>query len=53
MIATLKQAIAIYANDPEWARARPPLVEITKEQAKLLAAELKRIGFAMIRIGRG
>ena len=47
MIAAIKQAIAIYANDPEWARARPPLVELTTEQAKLLAAELKRIGFAM------
>jgi 4-hydroxy-tetrahydrodipicolinate synthase len=47
VIAALKQAIAIYANDPEWARVRPPLVELTLEQTKLLAAELKRIGFAM------
>lgn len=47
IIAALKQAIAIYANDPEWARVRPPLVELTIEQTKLLAAELKRIGFAM------
>ena len=47
MIAALKQAIAIYRNDPEWARVRPPLVELTSEQAKLLAADLKRIGFAM------
>ena len=47
MIAVLKQAIAIYRNDPEWIRMRPPLVELTKEQAKLLAAELKAIGFAM------
>jgi 4-hydroxy-tetrahydrodipicolinate synthase len=52
MIATLKQAIAIYGNDPEWARVRPPLVELTTEQAKLLAAELKAIGFAMPGIGR-
>src|SRR5437879_969763 len=52
MIAALKQAIAIYRNDPEWARARPPLVELTTEQAKLLAAELKAIGFAMPDIGR-
>src|SRR5205823_5010855 len=28
MIAALKQAIAIYANDPEWARVRPPLMEL-------------------------
>src|SRR5947207_12817181 len=47
MIAALKQAIAIYACDPEWARVRPPLVELTTEQAKLLAAELKAVGFAM------
>src|SRR5881409_1743389 len=46
-IAALKQAIAIYRNDPEWSRVRPPLVELTKEQAKLLAAELKAIGFTM------
>jgi len=47
MIAALKQAIAIHRNDSEWSRVRPPLVELTKEQAKLLAAELKTIGFAM------
>ena len=41
MIAALKQTIAIYANDPEWARVRPPLVELTTEQAKLLAARIK------------
>ena len=51
MIAALKQAIAIYENDPEWTRVRPPLVELTTEQAKLLAAELKAIGFAMPGIG--
>jgi 4-hydroxy-tetrahydrodipicolinate synthase len=47
MIAALKQAIAIYANDPEWTRVRPPLVELTTEQSKLLAAKLKAISFAM------
>ena len=52
MIAAVKQAIAIYASDPEWARVRPPLVELTTEQAKLLTAELKRIGFAMNGIRR-
>ena len=45
--AALKQAIAIYANDPEWGKVRPPLVELTTEQAKLLSAELKAIGFTM------
>jgi 4-hydroxy-tetrahydrodipicolinate synthase len=47
MIAALKQAIAIYGNDPEWARVRPPLVDLTMEQGELLAADLKTIGFAM------
>jgi 4-hydroxy-tetrahydrodipicolinate synthase len=47
MIAALKQAIAIYADDPAWARVRPPLVELTPEQAKTLAAELKAISFEM------
>ena len=51
MIAALKQAIAIYRNDPEWARVRPPIVERSTEQAELLAAELKAIGFAMPGIG--
>jgi 4-hydroxy-tetrahydrodipicolinate synthase len=51
MIAAIKQAIAIYAYDPGWARVRPPLVELTTEQATLLADELKRIGFAMTGIG--
>jgi len=50
MIAAVKQAIAIYTNDPEWATVRPPLVELTTEQAKLLAADLKRIDFAMNRL---
>jgi len=47
MIAALKQAIAIYADDPDWARVRPPLVELAPEQAKTLAAELKAIGFRL------
>jgi 4-hydroxy-tetrahydrodipicolinate synthase len=47
MISALKQAIATYANDPAWRTVRPPLVELTVEQAKTLAAELKAISFAM------
>jgi 4-hydroxy-tetrahydrodipicolinate synthase len=45
MIAALKQAIAIYADDPAWRTVRPPLVELTPGQAKTLAAELRAIGF--------
>jgi len=51
MIAALKQAIATYADDPAWRTVRPPLVELTREQAKTLAAELKAISFAMPGIG--
>jgi 4-hydroxy-tetrahydrodipicolinate synthase len=47
MIAALKQAIAIYRNDPDWARVRPPLVELPTDQEKLLADELKAIDFTM------
>jgi 4-hydroxy-tetrahydrodipicolinate synthase len=47
MIAALKQAIAIYRNDLEWRRVRPPLVELAAEQAKTLAEELKAISFEM------
>jgi 4-hydroxy-tetrahydrodipicolinate synthase len=47
MIAAVKQAIAIYKNDPEWNRMRPPLGELTAAQAKLLAERLTAIDFAM------
>lgn len=52
MIGALKQGIAIYANDPAWAKVRPPLVELTADQAKSLEAELKAIGFTMPGITR-
>jgi 4-hydroxy-tetrahydrodipicolinate synthase len=52
MIAVVKQAIAIYAGDPEWARVRPPLVGLTTEQAKSLGAELNTVRFAMKGIRR-
>jgi 4-hydroxy-tetrahydrodipicolinate synthase len=47
LISALKQGIAIYTNDPGWAKVRPPLVELTAEQATTLAAELKAISFTM------
>jgi 4-hydroxy-tetrahydrodipicolinate synthase len=52
LIAALKQAIAISANDPEWARVQPPLIELTTARATLLAADLNAIGFAMTGIRR-
>lgn len=45
LIAALKQAIASYRNDPDWARVRPPLVQLTESQARELEAEMKRVGF--------
>jgi 4-hydroxy-tetrahydrodipicolinate synthase len=47
MIAALKQAIAIYADDSAWRTVRPPLVELTPEQGKTLAADLKAVSFTM------
>ena len=47
MIAALKQAIAIYSKGPEWTMMRPPLVELTAEQASTLATELEAICFTM------
>ena len=42
----------IYAGDPAWGKVRPPLVELTAEQSKSLAAELKEIGFTMPGLAR-
>jgi 4-hydroxy-tetrahydrodipicolinate synthase len=47
MIPALKQAIAHFGDDPQWAAVRPPLDALTKEQAASLIAELKEIGFTM------
>ncbi len=47
MIPALKQAVAHWSADPDWAKVRPPLVELTGEQAASLIAELQRCGFDM------
>ena len=47
MIPALKQAIAHFSDDPQWAMVRPPLDPLTKEQAAAFASELKQIGFTM------
>ena len=47
MIPALKQAIAHFGDDPQWAMVRPPLDPLTKEQAASLISELKQIGFTM------
>ena len=47
MISALKQGIALYGDDPQWAAVRPPLMELTREQAASLKSELAAIGFTM------
>src|SRR5262249_51830721 len=40
MIPALKAAVAHYGRDHSWGTVRPPLVELTAEQAKALVATL-------------
>jgi 4-hydroxy-tetrahydrodipicolinate synthase len=47
MIPSLKAVIAHYANDPEWATVRPPLVELSATQAKTVVDGLLKLGFDM------
>ena len=47
MIPALKAAVAHWANDAEWRRVRPPLVELTHEQEAELISSLKETGFSM------
>jgi 4-hydroxy-tetrahydrodipicolinate synthase len=51
MIPALKQAIAHWGDDPEWARVRPPLVELTAAQRAALVRELEGLGFSMAGLG--
>ncbi|MDW8469370.1 MAG: dihydrodipicolinate synthase family protein [Burkholderiales bacterium] len=47
MIPALKAVTAHFANDPEWRRVRPPLVELAAEQERQVITELKAVGFSM------
>jgi 4-hydroxy-tetrahydrodipicolinate synthase len=47
MIPALKAAVAHYGGDAGWAKVRPPLVELTPEQARSLIADLDARGFTM------
>jgi 4-hydroxy-tetrahydrodipicolinate synthase len=51
MIPALKQAVARWSGDPEWARVRPPLVELTAAQSTALMADLDQQGFSMPGLG--
>jgi 4-hydroxy-tetrahydrodipicolinate synthase len=52
MIAALKQTIAIYADDPNWVRVRPPLLALDADQGASLERELSSIGFTMPGLSR-
>jgi hypothetical protein len=47
MIPALKSAAALYSEDPNWFRVRPPLTALNNEQIMGLSQKLKNIGFAM------
>ena len=47
MIPALKQAVAHWGRDPGWVTVRPPLVELTAEQATSLVDDLEAKGFSM------
>ncbi|MEO8741370.1 MAG: dihydrodipicolinate synthase family protein [Casimicrobiaceae bacterium] len=47
MIPALKQAVAHWSGDPGWTTVRPPLVELTVEQAAALIGDLSAKGFSM------
>jgi 4-hydroxy-tetrahydrodipicolinate synthase len=47
MIPALKATIAHYADDAEWKRLRPPLVELTPAEEKKLISGLEADGFTM------
>ncbi len=47
MIPALKWIVAHFSNDPAWRTLRPPLEQLTEEQAAALMAELERRAFDM------
>lgn len=47
MVAALKQALADYSGDPDWAIVRPPLTALDAAARQTLLAALRRLQFAM------
>ena len=47
MIPALKAAVAHYGGDDDWARLRPPLVELTADERADLIKNLDAAGFSM------
>jgi len=52
MIPALKAVIAHYAKDPAWNTVRPPLVELTQEQAAKVIEDLEALDFEMPGLGK-
>jgi 4-hydroxy-tetrahydrodipicolinate synthase len=52
MIPALKAVVAHYANDPVWRTVRPPLVELTADQARKVIDTLDKLGFKMPGLAR-
>lgn len=52
MIPSLKAVVAHYARDPEWRTVRPPLIELTADQAKKVTDTLAKLGFRMPGLAR-
>ena len=47
VIPALKQCVAHYANDPEWARLRPPLLALSNSEKSDLVTALEALEFKM------
>ena len=47
MIPALKAVVAHFLKDPEWNRVRPPLTELTSEQARKVIDDLEKLEFDM------
>jgi 4-hydroxy-tetrahydrodipicolinate synthase len=52
MIPALKAVVAHYAKDPAWTKVRPPLVELSKEQASKVISDLEKLEFEMPGLGK-
>lgn len=47
MIPALKSTLALYRDDPDWHRVRPPLVALTPEQVESLRRQLSALAFTL------
>ena len=52
MIPALKAAVAHWQGDADWARVRPPLVELSAQQVSDMTTALKAHGFDMPGLGK-